>query len=208
MHNGVDISKWNNLKDEHFEILKDAGYDFVIIRAGGNNGGFYTDPKYAAYYYAAHKAGLNVGAYYDTGRNFCESHIGYTCACHFNTLLQGKYFEMPVYFDIETVPTVYKKGATDAAISACQLMENLNFYVGIYASDISGFAERLELDRLLKYTLWVARYGKKPEYVKKYDMWQKSSKGSIEGIPGDIDLDTCYKDFPKVIKKKRLNGCR
>ena len=208
MIKGIDISKWNDLKADDFNKIRDAGYDFAIIRAGGNNGGYYTDPKYVDHYYWAHEAGLKVGAYYDTGKNFCEAHIGYACACHFNTLLQGKHFEMPVYFDIETVPTVYKKGATDAAITACQLMENLNFYVGIYASDISGFKERLELSRLSNYTLWVARYGNKPQYVKKYDMWQRYSEGKIEGIRCNFDIDVCYKDFTKAIKKKRLNGCR
>lgn len=206
MYKGIDISRWNKLEADDLKMIAASGYDFVIIRAGGNNGGYYTDSKFADHYYNAKAAGLKVGAYYDTGRNFISSEVGYASACHFNTLLQGKKFEMPVYFDIETVATPYKVGATDAAITACNMMENLRFYVGIYASDISGFKERLELERLRKFTKWVARYGTKPKYVKDFDMWQKSSTGRIKGINDNLDVDIAYVDFESAIKMKRLNG--
>lgn len=85
-------------------------------------------------------------------------------------------------------------------------MEQKGAFAGIYASDISGFKDRLQLDRLQdRFTLWVARYGKQPQYVRFYDIWQKSSTGSIKGIDGHVDLDVCTKNFPTIIKKKKLN---
>ena len=37
-------------------------------------------------------------------------------------------------------------------------------------------------------------------------MWQYSSKGKVNGISTDVDLDYCYKDYPNIIKKAGLNG--
>jgi GH25 family lysozyme M1 (1,4-beta-N-acetylmuramidase) len=202
---GIDLSKWNIVTD--FEKVKKAGIDFVILRIGGNNGGFYKDPRFETYYAAAKKAGLKVGAYYDTGKDFISFSVGYRCADHILTLLKGHEFDYPIYADIETVATVYKVGATDAAIAFCTRLEKNGYFVGIYASDISGFKDRLQLERLQgRFTLWVARYGKKPEYVKDYSIWQKTNKGHIDGINGEVDLDECSVNFPLIMKKKGLNN--
>ena len=61
-------------------------------------------------------------------------------------------------------------------------------------------------DQVSAYTLWVARYGVKPKYIKQYGIWQFSSKGSIDGIVGNVDLDYAYNDFEKIIKGVHLNG--
>ena len=37
-------------------------------------------------------------------------------------------------------------------------------------------------------------------------MWQYSSKGSVSGISGNVDLNHCYKDYPSIIKESGLNG--
>lgn len=202
---GIDLSRWNIVTS--FDDVKAAGIDFVILRAGGNNGGYYKDPKFELYYKAAKKAGLKVGAYYDTGSDFISSAIGFNCANHMLQLLDGKQFEMPIYADIETVTTVQKAGATEAAIAFCEQLEKNGYFAGIYASDISGFKDRLILEKLEgRFTLWVARYGKKPEYVKDYAIWQKSNTGSVEGIKGNVDLDECTVNFSSIIKKKHLNN--
>lgn len=202
---GIDLSKWNLVTD--FEKIKKAGIDFVILRIGGNNGGFYQDPRFETYYEAAKKAGLKVGAYYDTGKDFISFAIGYRCADHILKLLKGHEFEYPIFADIETVATVYKVGATDAAIAFCTRLEKNGYFTGIYASDISGFKERLQIERLQgRFTLWVARYGKKPQFVKDYSIWQKSSTGSIDGVQGNVDLDECTVNFPYIIKKANLNN--
>lgn len=202
---GVDLSRWNTVSS--FDDLKKEGIDFVILRIGGNNGGFYKDPKFELYYKAAKKAKLNVGCYYDTGKDFISSVIGYDCAMHILKLMEGHAFEFPVYADIETVATVHKEGATEAAITFCETLEQHGYFAGIYASDISGFKDRLNLSKLEgRFSLWVARYGRKPEFVKDYAIWQKSNTGDLKGMITKVDLDECSVNFPSIIKKKHLNG--
>ena len=85
-------------------------------------------------------------------------------------------------------------------------MENAGYYCGIYASDVSGFNDRLILSKLDKFDKWVARYGSKPVVVKSYGIWQKSDSGRISGINGNVDLDEAYMDYPTIIKNAGLNG--
>jgi hypothetical protein len=37
-------------------------------------------------------------------------------------------------------------------------------------------------------------------------MWQYSSAGHVDGINGNIDMDECYVDYPKMIKESGKNG--
>lgn len=204
IYNGVDLSRHNivtSMKD-----LKKEGVDFVIIRIGGSNGSHYKDPKFELYYNTAKDAGLHVGCYYDTGRGFVNTTAGINDAVHMLSLLKDHQFDYPIYMDIETAAPVYRQGITDAAIAFGNVLEANNYFVGIYASDISGFKDRLQLERVKKFSLWVARYGKRPEYVKDFAIWQKSSTGEYKAMKTKVDLDECYVNFPNIIKKKHFNG--
>ena len=201
---GVDISHWNG--DIDFNKVKAAGIEFVIIKAGGSDRGFYTDSKFRENYEKAKAAGLFVGAYYFVGKKFYGDLSGIEDAKRFIKILQGMQFEYPVYLDVETTDARYKELATDAAIAFCNTMEAAGYYVGIYASDISGFKEKLNHDRLIAYAHWVARYGKNPEVCKKGVILQYSSKGAVDGIVGSVDLDKSSYDYSKYIIAGGFNG--
>ena len=36
-------------------------------------------------------------------------------------------------------------------------------------------------------------------YKGKYSMWQYSSKGMVNGITGNVDMNYCYVDYPSII---------
>ena len=201
---GIDISHWNGEID--FNKVKQSGIDFVIIKAGGSDKGFYVDPKFRDDYKKAKEAGLEIGAYYFAGKNFLGALSGILDARRFIDILSGMEFSYPVFVDIETTDKRYKDMATDAAAAFCSTMEAAGYFGGVYASDISGFKERLNKDRLEDYTSWVARYGAEPSYIEDWAIWQHSSKGSIPGVSGSVDLDISRKDFAKVIKSKGLNN--
>ena len=201
---GIDLSKWNKVYD--YQSIKSFGLDFVIIRAGGNYGGYYKDPLFEKHYAECKNAGLAVGAYYDCGKEFIGDVTGRDYANHFLKLLYGKQLDMPVFMDIEVTPKRFRTYITDAAIGFCERMEDHKYFVGIYASDISGFKESLEFNRLADYTTWVARYGKKPEYVKYPGIWQYTSSGSVPGIKGNVDMDRTDVNYPFIIKRGKFNG--
>lgn len=205
MIKGIDVSHWNG--EINFNQVKAAGVEFVIIKAGGSDRGFYTDSKFITNYNRAVAAGLSVGAYYFAGKKFRGIESGVLDARRFIKILDGLKFDYPVFIDIEAQENRYKEEITDAAVAFCEEMEKAGYFVGIYASDISGFKDKLNHERIESYYVyWVARYGKEPEICKNYGLWQYSSKGRIPGIIGSVDLDISAVDYSKVIKEKGFNG--
>jgi GH25 family lysozyme M1 (1,4-beta-N-acetylmuramidase) len=204
MIKGIDISHWNGAID--FDRVKASGVEFVIIKAGGSDKGFYTDPMFITNYNKAKAAGLFVGAYYFAGKNFRGTEAGFADAQRFIKILDGLKFEYPVYVDIEAQENRYKEEITDAAVAFCNMLESAGYFVGIYASDIAGFKNKLNHERIKSYAHWVARYGKEPEVCKNYGIWQYSSKGSVSGIVGSVDMDISAVDYAKVIKEKGFNN--
>lgn len=201
---GIDVSHWNSIIN--FNKVKSAGFDFVIIKAGGSDKGFYVDSKFKLNYENAKKAGLHIGAYYFAGSDFITDTCGRACAKRFYDIIKDYQLDYPVFIDIEMSNPIHKKGATDAAIAFCDYMEQLGYFVGIYASDISGFKDKLDDSRLQKYCHWVARYSGEPRYSTKWGLWQHSSSGIVDGIQGRVDLDISKYDYSKIIRDKHKNG--
>lgn len=204
MKNGIDVSRWQGQID--WSAVKNSGIEFAILKAGGSDSGFYTDPNFEKNYMNAKAVGMPVGAYYYVGSGCTSKADGIADANRFLDIIRGKTFEYPVYIDLEATSPNAKSGTTEACIGFCETMENAGYYCGIYASDVSGFNDRLILSKLDKFDKWVARYGSKPVVVKNYGIWQKSDSGEIGGIKGNVDLNEAYKDYPTVIKNAGLNG--
>ena len=202
----IDISHWQGTVN--FEKVKNAGYEGVIIKAGGSDAGFYQDSRFEEYYNGAKNAGLHIGSYYFVGKYCLSTNDGIEDAIRFANILEGKQFDLPVYMDVEAPASGQKDGVTDAIIGFCTEMENRGYYVGVYASDISGFKDKIDYERIKdRYTLWVARYGSEPKYATNYQIWQYSESGRVNGInDNNVDLDECYVDFPIIITSLGYNG--
>lgn len=202
---GIDVSRWQGVIK--WDKVAQTDKKFAIIKAGGSDAGFYTDPRFEENYHYAKKAGIGIGAYYFVGPLFLSSEDGEADAKRFLEMLKRKKFEYPVYVDVEAPAAGQHRKVTDAAIRFCQVMEDAGYYVGIYASDAAGFRDRMKLDELHAYDKWVASYTRYPMYVQKpFGMWQYSSTGRVDGITGNVDLDIAYYNFPEIIKRKHLNG--
>ena len=207
---GIDI--YHGEGDVDFNKVKADGYEFVIVKLGGSekdrNG--WTDPRFYENVLKAKDAGLHVGAYFFAGEWSCTWEQGMKDATYAMKVLKGVKLDFPVFYDFEYPSASNPKGNTEACIAFCDTMESFGYYVGIYASDISGFKERLNVKDLIPYDLWVARYGKEPQYVPsqgiKPCIWQYTSNGQVDGVQGRCDLDECYMDYPEIIVEKGFNN--
>lgn len=206
---GLDISSYQN--GINFDTIKNAGINFLILRAGftgwGTGTNYNKDKCFENFYSKAKQRDINVGAYWYSCANTKEKGIA-EARFMYENCLKGKQFEYPIYIDVEDThhQVNNKRGVTDAIIGFCEYLENLGYYVGIYASDISGFQDKMYLNELNVYDKWVARYGSEPKYVKQYGMWQSTSSGRINGYNGNLDCDIAYKDYSSIIKNIGLNG--
>ena len=169
---------------------------FAIIKAGGSECGRFKDSTFEYNYQNARANGVKLGCYFMGGKGFTSAEAGKADAQYFLQLISGKRFEYPCYIDLEIPTRATRQGNTDACIAFCETVKNAGFKTGIYASDISGFKDRLDITRLNGIDKWVARYGSLPSYVKDYQIWQYSSSEIVAGVSTKgIDVDLANKDY-------------
>ena len=196
MTHGIDVSAWQGKID--FNKVKKSGYEFVILKAGGNDCGFYTDSQFAENYESAKKAGLKIGAYYFVNRDFSAKNAQ-KLAEVFCNIVKNKTFDFPLFIDVETTPTSERTTVTTGINIFCNYLQKKGYMSGVYASAISGFVDRININDLSKNIYkWVASYSYKPSNAGKnatYCIWQKSSTGRVNGINGNVDINECYVDF-------------
>lgn len=204
MLKGIDVSKWQGNID--WKAVKSKSVEFSIVRAGYGREKSQIDRKFEANYSGCKAAGIPVGAYWYNYATDVEGAKLEAQACI--AALKGKQFEFPIYYDIEEKATLEtgKENVSAIARTFCEALEKAGYFVGIYS--MKSALDSYFTDEVKKaYTVWLAHVGvERSSYSGSYDMWQYSWKGAVEGIKGDVDLDYCYKDFPKIIKDAGLNG--
>ena len=202
----VDISKYQPTVD-YAKTAQDC--DGVVLRAGLTYWGSQEmgkDSCFEKHYSGFKAAGCPVGAYYYSAADSVAA--AEKEAEYFLSLLDGKQFELPVYYDVENSQrqgSLSKALLTQIVDTFCSKVEKAGYFVGFYAST-SWLHTKLDTAALSKkYTLWKADY--RLLYDKKIacDMHQYTSSGMVKGINGNVDLSRCYRDF-SVIKANGLNG--
>ena len=192
MLRGVDVS----IYQPNIDWAKVAkSQSFAIIKCGGSECGRFEDRTFRYNFENARKNGVKLGSYFMGGKGFTSADAGRADALYCLQIISGLSFEYPVFIDLELPTPATRQGNTDAVISFCDVIRNAGYKTGVYASDISGFKERLDLSRLGGIDKWVARYGSKPEYVTDWTIWQYSSDGAVDGIKGRVDVNNSKVDY-------------
>lgn len=201
---GIDVSKHNGTIN--WSKVKASGkVDYVILRAGYGKVSSQKDPQFDTYYLGAKSEDIPVGAYWYSYATTVAEAQQEAAACI--QCLRGKQFEYPIYFDLEESKAFAtgKKNCSAMVRAFCDALEAAGYWVGLYISR-SPLQTYIEDDIKTRYALWVAEYASKLNYSGEVGMWQYSSKGSISGISGSVDLDECYCDYPASIKAAGKNG--
>lgn len=203
MMKGIDVSVHNGTIDWH--KVKADGIQFAILRAGYGKLASQKDKKFEDNYSGAKAVGIPVGAYwYSYATTVDEARLeAEVCV----SILKGKQFEFPIYFDLEEKKAfdTGKANCSDMARAFCDVLEKAGYWTGLYTSR-SPLGTHIEDDIKTRYALWIAEYGSKLNYSGNVGIWQHSCKGSVNGISGDVDLDTGYVDYPAKVKAAGLNG--
>lgn len=193
---GIDVSKWNGEID--WDKVKNVGVEFAIIRAGYRGsvtGTIVPDPYFEANMKGAASAGIPVGVYFFTQATNEVEAIEEASAM-VNWIKDYK-IEFPVFIDTEGAGGNGRADGLDADTRTlvceafCRTIENAGYEAGIYASR-NWYNNNLNMDRLDNYFIWLAEYRRAPLYQGYYHMWQYTSKGKIDGIEGNVDLNIAY----------------
>lgn len=206
---GIDVSHWQG--NFSFKKARAEGVKFAIIKAGGGDAGLYQDSKFNTYYEEAKSFGLGVGAYF-FGQAFSVEQAQKE-ADKFISILKGKQFDYPVYYDVEAkMLNQNKQALTDVICAFCDRVEKAGYFVGIYSSE-AVFNSSVDDTRLARYAHWVAKWSAnepKMHYSGKPGMWQyggeKNYLRSNRIASVVCDQDYCYVNYPAAIKNAGLNG--
>lgn len=195
MLKGIDVSEhngtinWNSVRSQ---------IDFAILRLGwiGNHNNHTIDRQFERNYSECKRLGIPVGVYvynYCVNENSARSGANWTIE-----KLRGKILELPVYIDMEdqSGTTLGKDMNTNICIAFNTIIEQSGKWAGVYAN-LNWFNNYLHKDIIKqKYTTWIAHYGvSEDKYKGQYDMLQYSSKGIVNGISGNVDMNVMYRDL-------------
>lgn len=201
---GIDVSHHNG--EINWESVRNSEIEFAIIRTGyGMEIPNQKDKEFEHNYSECKRLGIPVGAYhysYAKSVEAAKKELEF-----FLKIVSGKQFEYPMFFDIEDVSlnSLDKQTLTDIVIEFCGGLREAGYYAGLY-SNPNWLCNMLDFKRLKGFDLWLAKWGSKSDQGFEESMWQYSSRGRINGIAGDVDLDISYKNYPEIIKALGLNG--
>lgn len=192
---GIDVSKFQS--SINWQKVKNAGINFVIIRCGYRgygSGVLVQDPMFASHITGAKAAGLRVGIYFfsqaiSKAEAVEEASMAVKLARQYG-------INMPIAIDSEyanggagRADGLSKLARTDITIAFCNTVANAGYKPMVYASK-SWFSDHLDVSRFpSSYRIWVAHYAKTCGYTGRYDIWQNTSKGSVDGVKGNVDMN-------------------
>lgn len=190
---GIDVSKHQGIID--WKKVKEGGVEFAIIRIGYGGSVPVKDEKFEENYKNAKANGLKVGTYLYSYAN-SESDV----EAEVNSILKwldGKTFDLPFYLDVEDKKTQGKLSVnelTNYVYNICERIEKAGYFTGIYASK-NWLETKLDMNKLNRFTVWLAQWSSNPTYQGSYGLWQYTSDGSINGISGRVDMNYQLKEL-------------
>lgn len=194
---GIDVSRWNEQID--WDKVKNAGVEFAIIRAGYRGsvtGSLVVDNCFEQNMKGAANSNIPVGVYFFTQAvNEVEAVEEASAVL---SLIREYELEFPVFIDTEGAGGNGRADKLDAQTRTlvceafCRTIENAGYRAGVYASR-NWYNNNLITKNLeQQYFIWLAEYRSTPLYQGYYQMWQYTSKGVIDGIEGNVDIDIYY----------------
>ncbi len=196
---GIDVSTWN--ENINWSKVKDAGIEFVIIRCGFRgygSGSLVRDNLFYSHMNGAKAAGLKVGVYFFTQAITEREAVEEASMCL--DMVSGYKLNYPIFIDMEDAgsSSARTNRLTNAQRTAivqafCDTIRAAGYRAGLYANKYY-LESKIYTSQLRSSTvIWLAHYTSgHTNYAGRYDMWQYSSTGRINGVSGPVDLNISY----------------
>lgn len=192
-YNAVDVSEWN--QDINWISAKADDVKFAFIRCGFGQDNPNQDDKYFHINMeSALAAGVKVGVYFYSYASDYDSAVGEAEHCIRLIEPYRDKISFPIFYDIEEEKCIPR--IIDVVDGFRNKMEYHGYNVGVYTaiSWYDAYFKPINIDYM-----WIASWGRddgephtKPDYC---DIWQYTSKGSVNGIgSGCVDCDIVYNE--------------
>ena len=209
----IDVSRYQGEID--WAQVAAAGYKGAMLKTVSTNrklskraDGLYIDPTFETNYAGARAAGLDVGVYYytyATSKAMADAELALL-----RQAVCGKEFSLPICVDVEEnkLKQLSTLDLSNLTAYALEQVERMGFYAQLYT--YTGYKYELDMARLSsRWDVWLADYtGKTPNVTFNYNAHQHTSKGTVPGISGNVDLSVTTLNYPKIIRKKGLTRLR
>ncbi len=197
---GIDVSKWQGSID--WSKVAESGVEFAIIRVGyrGNTTGeIVMDPYFERNIKGALANNIKVGVYfYSQAINEEEALVEAAWVVNVISKYQITY---PVVYDCEglgqnRIKDVTKTQRSKNAGAFLDYIRKAGYTPMMYASKY-GYNNNWDLSYITNCKYWLAHYtsgglSTPSDYAGTYHMWQYTSKGSVPGIRGNVDMNIAY----------------
>lgn len=189
---GIDVSEWNGAVD--WAMVAQSDVDYAIIRVGYGDDYTYQDDNYFYYNIQGcidNKIPFGVYIYsYAENTTMAKSE-----ANHVLRLIKGYKLDFPVYYDMEDQCQSKLSSSKLGSIAKtfCDTITDSGYKVGIYAN-LNWWNNYLtsSVFNNTSWYKWIAQYNSTCDYTGKYEMWQSTSSGVIDGVKsacGTFDIN-------------------
>ena len=192
---GIDVSKYQG--NINWAKVKQDGIDFAIIRVGYRGygtGKIVMDPYFKKNIEGALANNIHVGVYfYSVAKNEMEAieEANFTI-----NAIKDYNITYPVAFDLEDFNRHRLEGVSYAQLNknALAFLNKIQSagYTAMHYGSKNTFGPIWNMNNLNKYKVWLAHYTDKTNYAGKYNIWQYTSNGKVNGIQGRVDLNIAY----------------
>lgn len=189
---GIDVSQWNG--NINWSKVAKSDVDYAIIRVGyGDNYTYQDDTYFKKNVQGCIDNKIPFGVYiysYAVNTTMAKSE-----ANHVLRLIKGLKLDFPVYYDLEdnSQSGLGSSKLGSIAKTFCNAITAKGYKVGIYAN--LYWMNNYLTDKAFnnsKWYKWIAQYNSYCDYTGKYQMWQSTDKGLIDGVSsacGYFDLN-------------------
>lgn len=192
---GIDVSSFQG--DIDWSKVKEAGIGFAIVRLGyrgyGQTGMLCVDQKFERNIQNAQAEGLDVGVYFFAQAVNEEEAVEE--AEFVLQYLEGYELQLPVVYDPESIledtartDDVTGEQFTKNTLAFCERIEEAGYEAMVY-SNMLWEAYRFDLRQLAEYPIWYADYEPLPQTPYRFEFWQYTNTGRVDGVTGDVDFD-------------------
>lgn len=198
---GIDVSSYQG-KPDWAKVAK-VGYKFAILRIHQKTG---VDSSFEYNYKGCKSNGILIGGYKYSYALTPAQAIGE--AEDVIAALNGRGLDFPVFYDLEwsNQRKLGKQAIENIAVAFLTRIKKAGYKVGIYCN--LDWYNNVLSDALKQYDCWIARYpandnGSVQERLRPTVGvgWQYSSKGKVDGINGNVDMNVFYKDYRDSTQK-------
>ncbi len=199
-YHGIDVSSYQ--KNIDWERVAASGVDFAMLRVGSRgygSGKVVLDEKLLDNMRGCSENAIKIGLYFNSQAvNIIEAveEANYCVAA-----INGHQIEYPIVFSSESISgdsyrteMLSKEELSAVAKAFCDTVRAYG-YTPMIAATKKQFALKFDLLSIAPYDFWLYDTDETSVFPYRYNMWQYSITGNVDGIEDPVDLDISFTDY-------------